>query len=93
MTVLDECLKAARNQRFHRDELQDFATKMEAKLIKNDHKSDGELLPVAALLRKLELELEEFKLAFEFESPEDAMWELVDIANFCMLLHKRIKNV
>ena len=75
-----------------RTDLLYFAEEMEAKLRKNDHKTEARLLPPEALLRKLQLELEEFKVAYEYETPEAARWELVDIANFCMLLHYRMRE-
>ena len=73
-----------------RDSLINFANKCEEKLKKNDHKSDWRTLPVEALVRKLEIEIEEFKVALQYEGVEDARNELVDVANFAMMLWDRM---
>jgi hypothetical protein len=73
--------------------LADFAVLMEAKLQKNDHKTSWTNLPVEALFRMLTLEIEEFKVAHEFLGPDEAMKELVDVANYCMILHDRLKKL
>jgi hypothetical protein len=70
--------------------LSSFAALMEAKLTKNDHKTSWRDLPVEALFRLLMLEIEEFKVAHEFLGPDEARNELVDIANFCLILHDRL---
>jgi hypothetical protein len=63
---------------------------MEAKLAKNDHKTDWKDLPVEALFRMLMIEIEEFKLAHEYLPISEAQNELVDVANFCLILHDRL---
>ena len=70
--------------------LKSFAEAMEAKLRKNDHKKSWRELPIEALFRMLMVEIEEFKLAHEFLSPEEARIELVDISNFCLFLYDRL---
>lgn len=70
--------------------LSDFAELMEAKLAKNDHKTSWAQLPIEALFRLLMLEIEEFRVAHEFLGVDEARKELVDIANFCMILHDRL---
>lgn len=70
--------------------LTNFAIAMEEKLQKNDHKSGWRTLPVEALFKLLMIELEEFKVAHEFFGANEARKELVDIANFCMMLHDRL---
>lgn len=70
--------------------LRDFALQMEYKLRKNDHKTGWRDLPVEALFKLLMLEIEEFKVAKEFFGKEEARKELVDVANFCMMLHDRL---
>lgn len=70
--------------------LADFAYLMEEKLAKNDHKTSWRELPVEALLRLLMLEIEEFKVAHEFLGAQEARNELVDVANFCLILHDRL---
>jgi hypothetical protein len=67
-----------------------FAALMEAKLAKNDHKTDWKDLPVEALFRMLMIEIEEFKLAHEYLPINEAQNELVDVANFCLILHDRL---
>lgn len=69
----------------------EFALQMEQKLAKNDHKTDWQTLPIEAHRRKLELEVEEYKIALQFEGPSAAKLELVDIANFCLILWDRIR--
>lgn len=68
----------------------DFATTMEIKLKKNDHKKGWRDLPIEALQRMLLLELEEYKVARDFFGPQTARKELVDVANFCMMLWDRL---
>jgi hypothetical protein len=63
---------------------------MEVKLAKNDHKTDWKDLPVEALFRMLMIEIEEFKLAHEYLPISEAQNELVDVANFCLILHDRL---
>jgi hypothetical protein len=63
---------------------------MEVKLAKNDHKTDWKDLPVEALFRMLMIEIEEFKLAHEYLPIAEAQNELVDVANFCLILHDRL---
>lgn len=70
--------------------LASFAERMEEKLRKNEHKKGWRELPVEALFRLLEIEIEEYKVAAEFFSKEDARSELVDISNFCMMLWDRL---
>lgn len=70
--------------------LRDFAVAMEAKLRKNDHKNGWRNLPIEALFKLLMIELEEFKVAHEFFGANEARKELIDIANFCMMLHDRL---
>lgn len=70
----------------------EFASQCEKKLRKNDHKSDWKLLPVEALIRKLEIELEEMKVAVQYEGSADAMNECVDVANFAMMLWDRLRQ-
>lgn len=74
----------------HRPALASFADEMEAKLKRNDHKTSWRELPVEALFRLLQIEIEEFKVAKEFLSVAEARNELVDIANFGMILWDRL---
>lgn len=70
--------------------LDGFARHMEMKLRRNDHKTSWRELPVEALFKMLMLEIEEFKLAHEFLGDDEARKELVDVANFCLILHDRL---
>lgn len=67
-----------------------FAEGMEAKLKKNDHKSDWRELPIPALLRMLEIELEELKVALEYLPVKEARNESQDVANFAMFIWDRL---
>lgn len=73
-----------------REALARFAADMEAKLRKNDHKKDWRELPVAALLRLLEIELEELKVALEYLPVSESRKESVDLANFAMFIWDRL---
>jgi hypothetical protein len=73
-----------------RKEVANFAELMEKKLRKNDHKTGWRELPIEALRRLMMLEVEEYNVAREFFGPEEARSELVDIANFAMMLHDRL---
>lgn len=70
--------------------LRQFASAMEAKLAKNEHKTGWRELPVLALFRQMMLEIEEFKLALEFLTVREARGELVDVSNFCLILWDRL---
>lgn len=73
-----------------RKPLADFVRSMEDKLRKNDHKKGWRELPIEALERLMMVEIEEFKIAHDFLSVDDARNELVDIANFAMMLYDRL---
>lgn len=73
-----------------RDPLVEFARLMETKLRKNDHKTSWRDQPIEALFRLLMLEVEEFRVADEFFNVAEARNELVDIANFALILHDRL---
>lgn len=73
-----------------REPLAEFVLLMEHKLRKNDHKTGWRHLPIEALRRLMMLEVEEYNVAREFFGLEEARKELVDIANFAMMLHDRL---
>lgn len=79
------------DEQFLRGVLGEFANHMEAKLRKNDHKTDWKTLPVEALFRRLLLEIEEYKVAHEFLPTDEARKELVDIANFALIVWDRLR--
>lgn len=67
-----------------------FVDQMELKLRKNDHKQNWREQPVEALFRLMMLEVEEFKVAHEFFPVDAARRELVDIANYALILWDRL---
>lgn len=73
-----------------RREVLEFAAAMEVKLRKNDHKTSWRDKPIEALKRLMLLEVEEFKVAHEFFDSSEAMAELVDIANYALILRDRL---
>lgn len=75
-----------------RSPLRAFANDMEAKLIKNDHKSSWKDLPIEALFRLLLIEIEEFKVAKEFLTVAEARSELIDCGNYAMILWDRLST-
>lgn len=73
-----------------REALHQFASEMEQKLRKNDHKSGWAKDPVDALWRLLEIEIEEFKVLYQYYPVRAARRELIDIANFAMIVWDRL---
>jgi hypothetical protein len=73
-----------------RQALQAFVDQMELKLRKNEHKKNWREKPVEALFKLLLLEVEEFKVAHEFFTVGESKSELVDIANFAMMVYDRL---
>jgi hypothetical protein len=76
-----------------REAVTKFTEAMEMKLRRNDHKTSWRDLPIEALVRLLILELEEFKVADEFLAVKDARRELVDVANFALIVWDRLSMV
>lgn len=70
--------------------LEYFTDAMKVKLEDNSFKLTKPKLPVEALLHKLSIEVEELQVAMRFETDEEAKWECVDVANFAMLIWKRL---
>lgn len=73
--------------------LQLFVRAMEEKLRKNDHKTAWRNLPVEALFKQMILEIEEYKLAVEFLPVAEARKELIDVANFSLIVWDRLSLV
>lgn len=73
-----------------RSTLETFTGAMELKLRKNDHKTGWREKPIEALFKLLLLEIEEFKVAHEFFTVAEARPELVDIANFSLIVWDRL---
>lgn len=73
-----------------RSALETFANQMEIKLRKNDHKSSWRDKPIEALFKLLLLEVEEFRVAYDYFTVGEARPELVDIANFALIVSDRL---
>lgn len=73
-----------------REALVKFVDQMEIKLRRNEHKTNWRDQPIEALFRLLMLEIEEFRVADEFFSVAEARNELVDVANFALILFDRL---
>ena len=73
-----------------REALQKFVDKMEEKLRKNDHKANWRDKPIEALFKLMLLEVEEFKVHHEFFTVAESRPELVDIANFALIVWDRL---
>lgn len=71
-----------------------FAEAMELKLRKHDgKKTHWRMQPIEALVRLMMLEVEEYKVADEFFSVKEARTELVDIANYALIVYDRLTLV
>ena len=66
-----------------------FANEMERIMKQNEFRPEWKYIPVEELIVKLHEEIAEFTRA-HLENTDPAK-ELVDIANFCMMLYTRIK--
>lgn len=76
-----------------RDEVVWFASRMEAKLRKNDHKSHWSYLSVGQLRRRLAQEFAELKRAIDREaSAAEIIDEAADVANFAMMIADHMKE-
>jgi hypothetical protein len=73
-----------------RSSLDYFATLMEQKLRKNDHKRNWKELSVKELKAGFESELNELGDAFDDYNSEDIVEECVDVANYCMMIADKI---
>ena len=73
-----------------RSALESFAGAMEIKLRKNEHKTSWREKPIEALFKLLLLEVEEFKVAYDYFTVGEARPELVDIANFALIVSDRL---
>lgn len=73
-----------------REALEKFANEMEIVLRRHDHKTGWRERKIEALVKLMYLEIEEFKVAFEFFEVKDARKELVDTANFCLIVWDRL---
>lgn len=74
-----------------RPEVAEFATEMEQKLRKNDHKTGWKDQPIEAHIRLLRIEMMEFDVALEFLGDEEACKECVDIANFALIIRDKLQ--
>lgn len=74
-----------------RPEVAEFATAMETKLRKNDHKTGWKDQPIEAHIKLLRIEMMEFDVALEFLGDDVAAKECVDIANFALIIRDKLK--
>jgi len=74
----------------HRPVLASFADAMETVLRRHDAKKTWRERPIPALVRLLELEIEEFRVAFDYFEVGEARKECVDIANFALFVWDRL---
>lgn len=86
------CIEGYRANDFvqRRDALRKFADQMETVLRAHDHKTSWRERPIEALVKLLMLEIEEFKVALEHFEVSDARKELIDAANFCLIVLDRL---
>lgn len=80
----------ADDQVHRREALEKFANEMELVLRRHDHKTAWRQRPIEALMRLFFLEIEEFKVAYEFFEISEAKKELVDCANYALILYDRL---
>lgn len=73
-----------------RPALAHFVEEMELKLRKKDHKTSWRELPVEALIKLFDIERQEFEVAHEFLTVAEARSELVDLANYAMIISDRL---
>lgn len=73
-----------------RPALMHAAQQMELVLRKHDHKKSWRELPIEALIRKMNIELEEFRVALDFLPASEARAEIVDVMNFLFFLYDRL---
>lgn len=73
---------------FTRFEISSFIAAMKRTLVKNSRKGDSwKTCPIDYLRSKLIEEVDEFIYS---TNDEQALYELTDIANICLMLHQRI---
>lgn len=75
-----------------RPQLRDFANRMEHKLRQNDHKGGWQDCASDWLLRRLEEELQELRIALATGTLLDVEEEAADVANFAMMLADQMKR-
>jgi hypothetical protein len=73
-----------------REALVKFTEAMELVLRKHDKKTTWRERPIEALIKLMLLEIEEFRVAFEFFEIKEARHELIDIANYCLICWDRM---
>lgn len=75
-----------------RPEVAEFAVAMELKLRKHDHKTGWKDQPIEAHIKLMDIERAEFEVALEFLTLEEACKELVDMANFGMIIRDKLRT-
>jgi hypothetical protein len=78
------------NQLQWRPALRQFCDEMESVLRRHDHKRTWREKPIDALFRLLQLELEEAAVALDYFTVAEARHEMIDVANFAMILYDRL---
>lgn len=73
-----------------REALTKFVDRMELVLRQHDAKTTWRERPVEALVRLMKLELAEFDVAFDFFEVNEIRKELVDLANYAMIVDDRL---
>jgi hypothetical protein len=84
----------ARTQPLTIEHFDEFTAAMHAKLARNRHKvgTPRGNLEINALLDFLKIEVKELEAAIRHLPLDEALDECVDVAAFCMLLHKRVSQ-
>lgn len=70
--------------------LQSFVLGAIDKLDRHNHKTSWRDLPLEALFRKLEIEVQELAVSLKYETPQEAQSECQDCLNFAFFLHDRL---
>lgn len=73
-----------------REALTKFVDRMELVLRQHDHKTSWRQRPIEALIQLMKLELAEFDVAHEFFEVTEIRKELVDLANYAMIVDDRL---
>lgn len=68
-----------------------FASDMSDKIMAKSNKTHWSQQPIEALIKLMLLEIEEFKVAYEYFGVNEARKELVDVANYAMIVWDRLR--
>lgn len=70
-----------------------FASDMSDKITAKSNKTHWSQQPIEALIKLMLLEIEEFKVAYEYFGANEARKELVDVANYAMIVWDRLRSL